>query len=480
VELDATVCYEAVRSRDRRFEGRFVVAVTSTHVYCRPGCPAPIPRRENTRFYPHPAAAEEAGFRACLRCRPELGPGSPAWRGTEKTVARALRLIENGALDEVDVPLLAERLGVGERHLRRLFAEQVGASPARLGASRRAHVARRLLDETDLALAEVAACAGFASLRRFGAVMRPTFGKTPRALRRRRAAAEGTPLLLRLPLRPPFDWAFFVRYLAPRALPGVETIDELAYRRLIRTPGGPARIEIRPAEDRHALELVLPLAWTDSLLPLIGRAQRLFDLDADPLEIAWHLGKSKRLAPLVTACPGLRVPGAWDGFEVAVRTILGQQVSVAGATALAGRLVRATGEPAPEASPGLGTLFPTPAALAEADLGAIGLPRARQAALRGLATAVATGDITLDGAMPCEAVTERLLALPGIGPWTATYIAMRALGEPDAFPASDLGLRRAAGVDAAALDRLADAWRPFRAYAAMLLWSQPTPPRSPA
>lgn len=481
MDLDADRCYRAIASRDRRFEGRFVVGVTSTDVYCRPGCPARIPKRENVRFFACSAAAEEAGFRPCLRCRPDASPAVPAAMGTSVTVSRALRLIHSGELDDTGLEELADRLGVGARHLRRLFAKHLGASPTSIAHTRRVHFARKLIDETDLPMTQVAQHAGFASVRRFNDAVRDTFRRAPRDLRRagRARAAGGDALSLRLPFKPPYDWPGIVGFLAPRAIPGVEEVTPLLYRRTVCAGGSMGTFTVRPgpARDASALQLSIdaPLAGAaGQLIHIVERVGRIFDLGADPLRIAAHLGRDAGLEARVRARPGLRVAGAWEGFELAVRTILGQQVSVKGATTLAGRIVARYGEPLPAPIGGLTHLFPTPAAIAGADPATFGLPRARAETLGLLAAAVRDGALRLDGSQPPEETIERLLEIKGIGPWSAQYIAMRALRDPDAFPASDLGLVRAYApgtqLTPAALAERAEAWRPWRAYAAMHLW----------
>ena len=475
MNLDRAALYRAVESRDRRFEGRFVLGVLTTGIYCRPGCPARLPRLENVRFFACPAAAESTGFRPCRRCRPEAAPGTPGSLGTGATVARALRLIDEGGLDGAGIDDLAARLGLGGRHLRRLFVEKLGASPLAIARSRRVHFAKKLLDETDLPMVEVAASAGFGSLRRFNTEVRAVFQRSPTELRGRRkgpllAPGDGARLALRLAYKPPHDWHAAVAFLRARAIPGVERVDESRYQRTITLGGVTGIIDVRPAASgAHFLELRVPGAFAPQLHAVAARVGRVFDL-----------ARSPRLAPLVARRPGLRVPGAWEGFELAVRAVLGQQITVAGATTLSGRLVQAYGAPleGPPGSEGLTHLFPTAAALAEGDIASIGLPRARAATIRALAVAVREEALTLDMPPSPEAERERLAAIPGIGPWTVEYIALRAFGEPDAFPASDLALRRALHDKSASAEapseravvKLAEAFRPFRAYAAMHLW----------
>jgi AraC family transcriptional regulator of adaptative response / DNA-3-methyladenine glycosylase II len=485
MDLDASRCYRALETRDRRFDGRFFTAVLTTRIYCRPVCPARTPKPENVRFYPCAAAAEEAGFRPCLRCRPETAPGTPAWAGSSAIVARALRLIGEGGLDADDLPAFSERLGIGERQLCRLFSTHLGVAPGAVARTRRAGLARRLLTETDLPVSEVALASGFASLRQFNHAMRQRFGEAPTALRARRKRSDTPPvggaITLRLPYRPPLDAGAVLQFLAARAIPGVEQVESNAYRRTIRVGNAAGSLELRPRDDGAWVALRLHLPSLDGLSSAVARARRIFDLDADPGPIAAQLRRSPALAERVARRPGLRVPGAWDGFELAVRAVLGQQITVRGATTLAGRLVARFGEPFASAYPDTLThVFPRPETLAEADLASIGLPRARAETLRTLATAVASGSLALDAARGLDDLVAQLVSLPGIGDWTAHYVALRAGGEPDAFPASDLGLRRALArggtpLSAKALAREAEAWRPWRAYAALHLWTQGDP-----
>ncbi|HWM88291.1 MAG TPA: AlkA N-terminal domain-containing protein [Kofleriaceae bacterium] len=480
---DEDMCYQAMKSRDARFDGRFFVAVLTTGIYCRPICPARTPLRRNVRFFACAAAAEAAGFRPCRRCRPESAPGSPTWQGASTTVSRALRLIEQGALDRDDSGALAAQLGVGERHLRRLFARHLGTSPRAVAASRRAHFARALIDATDLPMVQVALASGFGSLRQFNDVIRGVFRRTPTELRRRGGRRSGPAgvVRLRLAFRPPLAWPPLLAFLAARAIPGVEEVDPERgrYRRAFACATGSGTIEVAMAADQRSLELAVSggagrSGLPSGLLDLVRRVRRLFDLDADPLAIAARLEPSRLLAPALAAHPGLRVPGAWDRFETLVRAMLGQQISVAAATTLARRLVERCGAALEQPAGSLTHLFPGPEAVAGADLAAIGLPGARAEALRAAAIAVAREPALLDPAGSLEALVERLCGLPGVGPWTAHYLAMRAFHEPDAFPAADLGLRRAAGgIPARELEAMSAAWRPWRAYAAISLWTRP-------
>ena len=487
MQLDPQTCEKARLSRDARFDGRFFVGVLTTGIYCRPICPAPTPKSENVRYFPSAAAASQSGLRPCLRCRPEASPGTPAWLGTSDTVSRALALIDSGALDESSVDGLAERLGITTRHLSRLFREHLGAPPVAIAQTRRLLFAKKLINETDLSMADIAFSAGFGSVRRFNFIFQKTYGRQPSALRRQRdpehgpttrAAPDGE-LILELPYRAPLDWPGLVGFLAPRAIPGVEVVSPDSYRRTVSLSGSTGELEVRPRSDRPCLELRLRLPNSRQLLNLVNRVRRLFDLGADPVEINSVLETDPHLRPLVRKRPGLRVPGAWEGFELAVRAILGQQVTVKGATTLAGRLVERFGTPlASQTVDGLKALFPTPEVLADAESETIGMPKTRATAIRRLAAAVVDGSINFDPAGDIEESTTRLTHLPGVGDWTAQYIAMRALGEPDAFPTSDLGLLKAASTDEhrltpARLRKRAEAWRPWRAYAAMHLWNDP-------
>ena len=478
ISTDFDLCYRAICSRDARFDGRFFTAVTSTGIYCRPICPAPTPQSRHVRFYSCAAAAEAAGFRACRRCHPEASPDSPDWNVRADLVARALRLIAEGIVDAEGVGGLARRLAVSERHLHRELVAEVGAGPLALARSRRAQTARLLIDQTHLSLTDIAFTAGFASIRQFNESMQEAFGCAPSALRRRAQparAADGR-LTLRLQYRPPFDAEHLLAFFERRALPGVEEVENGRYRRSVAFPRSQGVIEIEPVERMHAVLIHLQLNDLGDLSLLVQRCRQLFDLDADPAAISSVLSLDPLLAPLIEAHPGLRIPGAIDGFELAVRAIVGQQVSVRGARTLLGRLVAATGEPLAEPRGSLTHFFPTPQQIMQADLTGLGLTSTRINALQALARAVIEGSLELDRAADREQTQERLLALPGVGPWTASYIAMRGLGDPDAFPLTDLGLRRALerqGIasDAKSVAERAEAWRPWRAYATLHLWN---------
>ncbi|MEV8637958.1 DNA-3-methyladenine glycosylase 2 family protein [Streptosporangium sp. NPDC051023] len=462
VELDFDSCYRAVAARDARFDGRFYTAVTSTRIYCRPICPARTPNLRNVRFYRHAASAEAAGFRPCKRCRPELSPGDPGWDHRGDLVGRALRLIDEGVADDGGIALLAGRLHITERHLHRLFTAEIGVGPLAVARTKRLLLAKQLLTETGLPITDVAFASGFGSVRQFNATMKETYGFTPGELRETagRASAD-TSLTLRLHRREPYDSASMLRFLRARAIPGLEHVGETAYSRAI--PGGTVTLTPVPGHVRLEVEL----EDTRTLARVVARCRRLLDLDADPEAIADALGETS-LGPLVTARPGLRVPGAWDGFEVAVRAVVGQQISVAGARTLLGRIVARAGRETGGET--LSHLFPTAGELLEADLEGLGLTGRRVTTLKALAARVAEGDIDLDGAQEPSQAVSRLLRVPGIGPWTASYVALRALRDPDAWPEGDLGLRRTMACLNIPEDHI-ERWRPWRAYAALHLWS---------
>ena len=473
MNLDWQVCSRARLSRDARFDGKFFIGVVGSGVYCRSICPAPTAKEKNCRYFPSAAAAAEAGFRPCLRCRPESSPGTPAWQGTSSTVSRALRLIGESGLEEGGVELLAERLGVGSRHLRRLFLRHLGATPIAVAQTRRLHFAKKLIDETNLPMSQIALASGFGSVRRFNAGIRRVYHRTPTQIRRlaRRAGIQtGTHYSFRLHFRPPYHWEGILDFLRARATPGVEVVDASTYRRTFSLNGRSGYLSVSIDESRAALLVSLDFSDPQSLFYIVERVRAMFDLGADWAAIKQTFRNDPVLSASMDADPGLRVPGCWNGFELAVRAILGQQITVKGATALAGRLAEAFGErfsgPA-----GLTHLFPAPEVLAEANLTAIGLTGARAETIRALARAVSSGKIRFEGVVNVDAFVARLCEIPGIGQWTAQYVAMRALGEPDAFPSSDLWLLRAMAVASVReLERRAEAWRPWRAYAAMYLW----------
>ena len=470
--------YRVVQGRDARFDGSFYVAVTSTGIYCRPSCPAVTPRRANVRFYPSAAAAQGAGFRACKRCRPDAVPGSPEWDVGADVVARAMRLIADGLVDREGVPGLARHLGYTERHLNRLLAAEVGAGPLAIARARRAHNARLLIETTTLPITEIAFAAGFTSVRQFNGTIREVFAATPTELRRvcHRGDAGSGGISLRLPFREPFDASGMLRFLGTRAVSGVEHFDGETYRRTLRLPHGAGTVALSDGGD-HVL-CVLELEELRDLGTAVQRCRRLLDLDADPAAVTDVLGDDPMLGPIVRRSPGRRVPGSVDGAELAFRAVLGQQVSVAGASTLAGRLVARCGAPLPASllsENGLTHVFPGPEDVAGADLDRFGVPAARAEALRTLARAL-DGDVSLDPGSDRDEVERRLLGLRGIGPWTASYVAMRALGDPDAFLPTDLGVRQAVlklghPDDRRSVAALAERWRPWRAYATQHLWA---------
>jgi AraC family transcriptional regulator of adaptative response / DNA-3-methyladenine glycosylase II len=478
VDFDSDCVWQAIEACDPRFDGWVFCGVKTTGIYCRPSCPARTPKRENVRLLPSAAAAQLAGFRACKRCRPDATPGSPEWDLRADLVGRAMRLIADGLVDREGVGGLARRLGYTERHIHRQLVAVVGAGPLALARAQRAQTARILLETTALPIISVTFAAGFQSVRQFNATIQEVFALTPSALRLR-ARKYGRPqdsgaLSLRLPHRAPLDAYGLIAFLGLRAVPGVEEVDDGAYRRSLRLPHGPGIVELRPADGHvHAR---FRLDDVRDLGAAMQRSRALLDLDSDPTSVADVLGAEPLLAPLVRRDPGRRVPGAVDGHELAVRAVLGQQVSIRGAATLAGRLVAGHGEQLERPLGAVTHLFPSADALAGADPAALAMPHARRRALLALARALARGDVSIDAGADRAETRARLLALPGIGPWTAEYVAMRALRDPDAFLSSDLGVRHALeqlghGGDPASAATLAERWRPYRAYAVQHLWA---------
>jgi AraC family transcriptional regulator of adaptative response / DNA-3-methyladenine glycosylase II len=489
--------YAAVSSKDPRFDGWFLTCVHTTKIYCRPSCPATTPKRANVVFVPTAAAAQDMGFRACKRCRPDAAPGSPEWNMRADLVGRAMRLIADGVVDREGVSGLARRVGYSERHLHRQLLAEVGAGPLALARAQRSQTARVLLETTDLQIGDVAFAAGFSSIRQFNDTMREIFAMTPsqlRAARRPDAVARhpsgvGT-VTLRLPFRRPFDATSLFRFLATRAAPCVETGTAYGYRRTVSLAHGPGVIELGDPEavgdpssrwnEQGWIACTLRLCDLRDLASAVARSRRLLDLDADSPAIDEFLRSDDVLASSVRSSPGRRAPGHVDGFELAMRAVLGQQVSVAGARTLAARLARGYGEPSPIADSTLTRLFPTAAAIAAADPGTFGIPRTRAAALVALARAVESGDLALGPGCDRDEAVARMLELPGIGPWTASYVAMRALGDPDVFLPSDLGVRqglRAMGLpgESRAADEISRNWRPWRSYAMQHVWAAAVP-----
>lgn len=473
--LDFDRCYRALASRDARFDGWFVVAVVTTGIYCRPSCPAILPRRENVRFLRTAAAAQRRGFRACMRCRPDASPGSPEWDSRVDVVGRAMRLIADGVIDRDGVAGLAQRLGYSRRQLQRHLNSELGAGPLAIARAHRAQTARLLVESTDLPLSQVAFAAGFGSTRQFNATVREVFACTPGELRVRARSAPSSAsgeLTLHLPARQPFDGPALLEFLGARAIPGVEHYADGVYKRTLRLPRGSGVVTLAPGAA--GLRCGLRLEDLRDLGPAIQRCRRLADLDADAPGIVDVLGDAPVVGPLTQASPGRRVPGTVDGAELAIRAVLGQQVTVAAARALAGELTAAAADAAMLADPHVPLHFPTPAAARDAS-SVLRAPASRRQTVHRLATALDNGAVTLDGGCDPREAVDQLGAIGGIGPWTTGYVAMRALADPDAYPAGDAALRRAladggvTGRDAQA--RLAERWRPWRAYAAIHLWA---------
>jgi AraC family transcriptional regulator of adaptative response / DNA-3-methyladenine glycosylase II len=475
--VDFETAYRAVESRDVRFDGRVFCGVLSTGVYCRPICPVPMPRRNRVRFFPTAAAAEDAGFRACRRCRPETSPDSPDWDVRADLVGRGLRLIADGVVDAEGVEGLARRLTVGSRQLHRTFVAELGTGPLAVARTRRARLAKQLLEQTDLPSTDVAYAAGFRSVRQYHDTVRRLYGRTPGEIRaRRRRDDAGGGLTLRLSYRPPLAAAGLMRFLEARAVPGLEEADAGTFRRTLRTRSGRAAVlSLTPHPTELHVSLEVAVDEPTELGPVVQAARRLFDLDADPATIDGALAADPALRPSVAAAPGLRLPGAADPFEWAIRIVIGQQVSVAGARTLTARLVAALGEPLEQPVGTVTHLFPAPGTLAGASLEGIGLTRSRAETVRRLAESVAVGKIDLSGGADLDDTLAALAEVPGVGPWTRSLIALRLLRDPDAFPETDLGVRRGAealGLPAspAAILARAEAWRPWRGYAVMHLW----------
>jgi AraC family transcriptional regulator, regulatory protein of adaptative response / DNA-3-methyladenine glycosylase II len=476
------VCYRALESRDARFDGRIFVGVASTGVYCRPICPARTPKFEYCSFYPSAAGAQEAGFRPCLRCRPEIAPELASWGGTSNTVSRALALIAEGALDGPgkSVDKLAARLGMGERQLRRLFIEHLGAPPISVAQTRRVLFAKQLIHDTRMPLAEVAVAAGFSSQRRFNETLLDLFHRPPRELRRKQiSGAHRRGVVLQLKYRPPYDWGNLLAFLRERAIAGVEFVENGRYFRTVEIGGTLGSIAVAHLLDRESIEVAILFPNVKALPAIVARVRQLFDIGADIDTINRHLSADPVLARLVAQRPGLRAPGGWDGFEVAVRAVIGQQINVAAARRLLGELVRLHGCTVPEPfriHPALSLAFPQPNRLAAASSIGLPMPGARLLALKALAEAAAMDSGLFSPLGGIDGTVARLRKIRGVGDWTAHYIALRASREPDAFPATDLGLLRGAtSIDGAkvtpsTLLSRAQAWRPWRAYAAHHLW----------
>lgn len=474
--------YRALSSRDARFDGQFIAGVHSTGIYCRPSCPAMTPHARNVSFYRTAAAAHEAGLRACKRCQPDAVPGSPEWNLGDDLTSRAMRLIGDGVVEREGVPGLASRLGYTTRHLSRVLTTELGAGPLALARAHRAHGARTLLASTDLSVADVAFASGFSSIRAFNDTILSVYETTPSGLRAlarrgrsRTAPTEGsTSITLRLPARAPFDGAGLMRFFADHAVPGLESGTEDSFERAVLLPGGIAQLTVR-LDGESSVTCIARLKNVADLSTLVARVRRLFDLDADSLAIDEALAADAVLAPLVNAVPGIRLPGAIDADEALMRTLVGQQISVAAARTVLGRITRELGSDG---------LFPTPAQLAEHGRSVLRGPESRIATIIGASEAIASGDLVLDVGMPADEFIARLTALPGIGPWTAGYLAMRVLGNPDTLLTSDLVIRQSAAAlalpsTAPMLAAYAAKWAPWRTYAGLHLWRARPALRSP-
>jgi AraC family transcriptional regulator of adaptative response / DNA-3-methyladenine glycosylase II len=479
MQLDEDLCYRAVRGRDRRFDGVFYIAVRTTGIYCRPSCPAITPKRSNVSFFVSAAAAQGAGYRACRRCLPDATPGSPEWDVAADLAGRAMRLVADGVVEREGVDGLAARLGYSTRQLNRVLTAAYGTGPLALARARRAQTARVLIEATDLSFADIAFAAGFASIRQFNDTVREVYAATPTQLRgRRRPRSTSGTICTRVAVREPFDAAGLLAFLTARAVPGVEAAGDGWFERSLRLPhgAGVVRVDLRGTP----IGCRITLADARDLAPAMERTRRLLDADCDPVAVDRALAEDDVLAPLVARRPGIRVPGHVDGAELAVRAVLGQQVSVAAARTHAARLVAAYGDPLGLDGDHVVThLFPTSAVIAGVDPTQLSMPQARARALTGLAAALAEGRVRLDRSAARAEARAALLALPGIGPWTADYVAMRALGEPDAFLPTDTGVRDAArrlGIDD--IRSRSEAWRPWRSYALMQLWATAAPIRT--
>jgi AraC family transcriptional regulator of adaptative response / DNA-3-methyladenine glycosylase II len=483
--MDAEACYRIIQARDARFDGAFFTAVTSTGIYCRPICPARTPKREKVKFYEYAASAEAAGFRPCKRCRPETAPGTPAWNGTSTTVNRALRLIENGFLDEKPVNQLAAVLGMGERHLRRLFIEHLGVGPSAVAQSRRVHFAARIVRETDLPVSHAALSAGFGSIRQFNDVFLKTFGAPPSSVRKpHKRSSDARPgrgsdgasraLTLTLSYRPPMQWKEMLSFFRKRAVRGVEIVTDRSYRRSLSVRGSIGMLEVSDSKSANSVDVSIEGIEPAGLGEVVRRVRRMFDLDADTHAIESHLLRDPLLAPIVAAAPGMRIPSTGDPFEAVVRAVLGQQISVAGAITLTGKLVERHGRPV-EHGDGITRVFPGPSDLATADLTDMGIPGSRARTLAAVARAALEGSVNFDPGRSTDSIGQELEAVPGIGPWTVQYVALRGLGEPDAFPETDLVIRKALDAlgypkEKAARKEALSRLSPWRGYATLYLW----------
>jgi AraC family transcriptional regulator of adaptative response / DNA-3-methyladenine glycosylase II len=474
--LDSSICWQAIYSRDPRFDGRFFAGATTTGLYCRNVCPVPFARPRNIVLFACAAAAESVGFRPCKRCQPQAAPGTPAWLGTSAVVSRAFRLILEGALNEGSVEMLAARLGLGSRQLRRLFVQHLGASPLKIATTRRVHLARKLIDESRFSMTQIAFCSGFNSIREFNHAVRLSTGQSPSDLRRAAAtfqpSAKPSGLELRLPYRQPFDWESMIGFLKQRAIPGVELVTRNSYQRTIEIGGVPGFITVKPDAEESRLLVTLEIASYEGLAQTVERIRRIFDLAADPIQIASHLSGDPQLAHLLRQRPGLRVPGVWDGFETAVLALMGETLSTRAPRPAVARLMRNFGTPVETTIPGLTHLFPQPAALASANLSLAGLSEVRAHNVHRLARAVMSKQLSFATSKTLDQAVAEVASICNIDTSNANYIALRAFGEPDAFPTKDARLRRTLSstnsiVTSTAATDLAEKWRPWRAYAAM-------------
>jgi AraC family transcriptional regulator, regulatory protein of adaptative response / DNA-3-methyladenine glycosylase II len=487
VLLNADDYEDARQSRDARFDGRFFVGVLTTGIYCRPVCPVRVPKRENVQLYRTAASAAEAGFRPCLRCCPESSPGTPAWVGASHKVSRALQLIARGALDEGSVESLAMQLSVGPRQLARLFQKHVGASPVAVAQTQRLHFAKKLIDETSLPLAEVCFASGFGSVRRFNAVFQKVYERSPKVLRSRQnktIARSNEAINIKLTYRPPFNWQAMLAFLKFRAIPGVEYVTNKSYARTIVVDGKAGDFQVTFDDKDNHLNLGINYPDTRHLYHIIERIRLLFDLKADSVELDQFFSRDKLLKTVVKANPGLRVPGCWDGFEVSVRAILGQQVTVKAASTLVARVAVKHGAEYKGSIPELTHTFPDAATIKRSDLDGIGIVRQRILAIKAVAQMLIDEKIVFDGVMETSEFVKEICAIKGIGDWTAQYIALRAFNDPNAFPYSDLILRRAAAKTGETLTPKqmllrAESWQPWRAYAVILLWTHYTKTMKP-
>ena len=479
--LDHALCYRAVKSRDARFDGRFFSGVTTTGVYCRPICPAKTPKSENIEFYPSAAAAEDAGYRPCRRCRPEASPGTPEWLGASAVVSRAMQMITESLIDheELKISEVAKRLDLSDRQLRRLFEEHLGASPIKYAQTQRVHFAKMLVERTPLPISEIAFTAGFTSIRRFNNLFKEKYGVAPSHFRKRSRKSNSSerPLELKLQYRPPLDWEHLLNFFTIRSIPGVEVVEDGVYKRTIKLDEVMGIIEVEHAKQDDALLLRVPTAFSKSLYQIAERVRAIFDLKADPEVVFSQLEKDDLLKEIVPKHPGLRVPGAWDPFELAMRAVLGQQVTVKAATTLCGRLAEAVGitieNPEDER---LSLIFPSAEDLVDIDV-RIGTPESRMKSIRAISRAIVDGDLEFKVERDLESFQRAFCELPGIGPWTAHYFAMRALREPDAFPDGDIVLQKVLNklsgrtLTQREMIERAEAWRPWRAYATLHLWN---------